>query len=447
MNGYQDRDDSPVKQIVKRAAVLGAGRMGSQIAALFANHGIPCDLFDLRVGGANPNRLAEEAKQRLLTLRPAPLVKPEALDLIEPGNYSDALPRLHEAEWVIEAIAEKPYLKRQLWGEVAPFIRRHALVSTNTSAIQIEYIAQALPGHLRPRFLGAHFFNPPRYLKLMEIIPSTLTEPDALSDVRRFVTRILGKEVVIARDVPGFITNRLGCYSLLVTMQAMDEFGLEPDEVDLITGPAMGRPRSATFRTIDLIGLDIFVDICDHIRGVVTDSVEQDAFRVPKYMREMIRRGWKGEKSSLGFYQRVDDAEGNPQMHAIQLDLMGYFPRRESPLPELAALGEIRDAGERIDALINGDLPASSFAWRILSRFLAYASWKVGEVSDDFASMDQAMRWGFGWSLGPFEIWDRLGVDDTAARMVEDGIELPEWVHRIADDNSTFYANRSKNPA
>ena len=195
--------------------------MGSQIAALFANHGIPCDLFELRAGGANSNRLAEEAKQRLLTMRPAPLVEPEAIDLIYPANYSDGLPRLNEADWVIEAIAEKPYLKRQLWGEVAPFIKRHAIVSTNTSAIQIRSIAQALPAHMRPRFLGTHFFNPPRYLKLMELIPWTGTDPDVVNDVRRFVKQILG--IITCHDafllqylgdcVYGFQVANLHCYA------------------------------------------------------------------------------------------------------------------------------------------------------------------------------------------------------------------------------------------
>ena len=426
---------------INRATVLGSGTMGSQIAALLADHGVSCDLLDLPAeteSGKLRNHLAEEAKRRLLTRTPSPISGPEALELVRPGNFEDDLPRLAEADWVIEAVLEKLDVKRAIWAHVAPHLRSDAIASSNTSGIPIASIGEALPAERRKRFLGAHFFNPPRYLRLLELTPTRDTDAEVLRDLQVFAEQVLDRGVVIAHDVPNFVANRVGCYGMMVTVHAMKEFGLGPDEVDGITGTAMGRPRSATFRTIDLVGVDVLVDICDNMQGYVSDPSERSAFEVPRYVRRLVERGWTGEKSGQGFYRR---AKRNGETEILVLDPgeMEYRPRGQSQSASLSAVAAIDDAGGRLRALMAADDVAGLFAWRVLSRTLAYAAHMVGEVADDFVSIDRAMRWGFGWDMGPFETWDALGVAETTGRMREDGLDVPDWVVEIARDSGRFY--------
>ena len=440
------------RQIVRRAAVLGAGTMGSQIAAHIANQGVPCDLLDLAAdlagsdGGAPKTRshMADEAKKRLLERRPAPVYSPDVLDLIRPGNFSDDLSRLSEADWVIEAVTERLDIKRDLWASVAPYLRPDVIASSNTSGLPISSIAEALPETLRGRFLGIHFFNPPRYLRVLEVIPTQQTDEAVVDAVRRFAEHILGKSVVIAHDVPNFITNRIGCYGLTSILRAMEEFGLAPDEVDSISGPVMGRPNSATFRTLDLVGLDVFVDICDNTRGYVSEPWERDAFDVPPYLREMVDRGWIGEKAGQGFYKRVQEGSVGRQILALDLDSFEYRPRRRADSATLEAVTGVEDTGDRLRRLVGGDDPAARFAWRALSELLVYSALMVGEVADDIASIDRAMRLGFGWELGPFESWDALGVAGTAGRMRDDGLDVPAWVTEVAERGEHFYRHEAE---
>ena len=406
---------APPRLLVRRAAVLGAGTMGAQIAALLASQGIPSDLLDLPSAPGAPggrSRLAQEAKRRLLRLRPSPVSTPDALELVRPGNVAEHLERLREAHWVIEAVVERLDVKRELWARAAPHLHPNAILSTNTSGIPIASIAQALPAELQRRFLGTHFFNPPRYLRLLEVIPTPTTDPAVVAAISRFAEHVLGKGVVLAHDVPGFIANRIGCYGLLATFHAMREAGLGFDDVDAITGPAMGRPNSATFRTLDLVGLDVFVDICDSFQHTLPDPREREAFQVPPLLREMVRRGWTGEKAGRGFYQRVEGPDGS-QVLVLDPERLEYRPRRRFQAPSLAAVRSIEDPAQRLRRLVAADDPAGRFAWRVLSRALAYTAQKVGEVADDVASVDRALRWGFGWELGPFEAWDALGVPET----------------------------------
>ena len=423
---------------IKRVAVLGAGTMGAQIAALFASHGVRSDLLDLPSSGDSRSRLAEEARKRLPLLKPPPLDSEHDLDLIRPGNLEDDLQRAAEADWVIEAVIEDLDVKRRVWSEVAPHMRGDALASTNTSGIPVHSIAEALPQHLRGRFLGVHFFNPPRYLKLLEVIPTVETAAETVSAVRRIGEDLLGRGVVVAHDVPGFIANRIGTYGLLATLRAMDEYGLGPDEVDSITGPAMGRPNSATFRLLDLVGLDIFVAISVDLRKHLTDRRDREAFEVPQYLEDLVARGWLGDKAGQGFYKRVD-AGGESQTLALKLDSFEYGPRRRVEAPSLVAVKDIEDPGRRLRTLVTAEDVAGRFAWRVLSEGLAYAARNVGVVADEFRSIDRAMRWGFGWQLGPFQAWDALGVGKTTRRMAADGLEVPEWVERVAERGQRFY--------
>ncbi|MEE8443248.1 MAG: 3-hydroxyacyl-CoA dehydrogenase NAD-binding domain-containing protein, partial [Dehalococcoidia bacterium] len=430
------------RQTVRRATVLGSGTMGSQIAALLADQGIPCDLLDLP-SDEGKNRLAEEGKRRLSTLRPPPLYSADSLGLIRVGNFSDDLARVAEADWVVEAVAENLDIKRKLWAQVAPHLRPGVIVSTNTSGIPIASIAEALPPELRSRFMGTHFFNPPRYLRLMELIPWSGSDPAVVAAMSRFTEYVLGKGVVTAHDVPNFVGNRIGTYGLMVTLRAMEEFGLGPDEVDSITGPAMGRPNSATFRTLDLVGLDVLVAVCDNMRGYLTEQRERDGFEVPQYLRDLIQRGWIGEKTRQGFFKRIV-ADGETQIHVLQPDSFEYRPRRSLRAPSLAAVRDIEDPGVRLRTLVGSDDVAGRFAWRILSQVLVYAAEKVGEISDDIISIDRAMQWGYGWELGPFETWDALGVTDTIERMQADGQAVPEWVKELGKEGKGFYRHQAQ---
>ena len=417
---------------IRRAAVLGAGAMGAQIAAHIASRGIACDLLDLDA------EIAERAKQRLLTMRPAPLEDPAALEMIRPGGFDRDMPRLAKSDWVIEAVVERLEPKLDLWGKAAAHLRGDAILTTNTSGIPIRRIGEALPAAARRRFLGAHFFNPPRYLPLLELIPTADTNADVVAALRRFAEGMLDKRVVIAKDAPGFITNRIGCFYFLAAMRAADECGLTPDEADAVSGPLMGRPGSATYRTMDIVGLDILADICDNTRAAVSDAWEQKAFELPTYIRDMLRRGWLGDKAGQGFYKR-DRVNGKRRILVLHPRDMRYRESGAVDTPSIARLRAIADTRERIRALVASDTAAGRFAWRTLSKLLAFSAEKAGEVADDIVSIDRAMRWGFNWELGPFETWDALGVAERLRRMDADGIDVPAWVRALADGGGAFY--------
>ena len=417
---------------IRRVAVLGAGTMGAQIAALIAVRGLECDLLDLSVGAV------DTAKQKLLTMRPRVVDDHSALERIRAGSFDTDLERLEDADWVIEAIVERAQPKLELWERAARIVRADAILSTNTSGIPVFQIARALPPELRERFLGTHFFNPPRYLRLLEVIPTDDTDHRAVAEIGSFAEEVLGKGVVTAHDVPGFITNRIGCYYFLAAMRATHEFGLTPDEADAISGPLMARSNSATFRTIDLVGVDILLDICDNTSAAVAYEEEKSAFQPPEHLRDMRRRGWLGNKSGRGFYERKR-IEGRSHILVLNTEEMRYHELQKDTRGLLSDLQDMEDSGERLRALVGLDNAAGDFAWRTLSQLMAFSAAKLGEVADDIISIDRAMRWGFNWELGPFETWDALGVADTFNRMRSDGMALPSWVASIAEHDGRFY--------
>ena len=417
---------------IRRVAVLGAGTMGAQIAALIAERGVECDLLDMSV------QMVDDAKHRLLTMRPRVVHDESSLERIRAGSFDEDLNKLEDADWVIEAIVERAEPKLELWRKSATHTRHDAVLSTNTSGIPIAQISQALPARLRGRFLGTHFFNPPRYLRLLEIIPAAATEPSAADAIRKFGEETLGKGVVVARDVPGFITNRIGCFYFLAAMRVAAEFGLSPDEADAVSGPLMGRSNSATFRTIDLVGVDILLDICDNTRDSVEADAEKQAFEPPEYLRDMRHRNWLGNKTGQGFYKR-ERRDGQSHILALNTSDMRYEERKQDFRASLSELAAITDIGKRMFSLIRSDGAAGRFARRTLSQLLAFSAAKVGEVADDIISIDRAMRWGFNWELGPFETWDALGVADTLEYMELEGLAVPDWVVRIAQAGGSFY--------
>ncbi len=423
--------------MVDRVAVLGAGTMGSQIAGLLADRGIPCDLLDLR-SSDEPDKLARAAIDRLRTLRPAPVSDPSVLALITPGNFDDHLDRLSGADLVIEAVSEDLEIKRAIWSRAAQHVRSDAVISTNTSGIPVSSIAEALPKDLRPRFLGAHFCNPPRYLPLLELISTPDTDPAVASTVYDISANVLQRGVVPAHDVPNFIANTIGVYALMAIVHAANEFGLAFDEVDAITGPAMGRPVSATFRTLDVVGIDVFMAVADNSLAAAEDDEERRVLAVPGYMREMVARGWTGQKAGQGFYRRVQTENGR-EILVLDPETLEYGPRSGHKAPQ-ADVGESGDDPRvRLAALATSDSDAGRFVWRILSQMMVYSATKVGDVADDIISIDRAMRWGYAWELGPFETWDAIGLSGSLPRMDEDGLRVPGWVKDLAGSGGSFY--------
>ncbi len=422
---------------ITRAAVLGAGAMGSQIAGLLADRGIPCDLLDLK-SADEPSRLAESAIERLRTLRPPPVADAAALDLIAPGNFDDDMGRLADADWVIEAVSEDLAVKQAVWARAARFARPHAIISTNTSGIPVSSIAEALPPGLRPRFLGAHFCNPPRYLPLLELIETPDTDPEAAEVVSDTAANVLERGVVRARDVPNFIANTIGVYALMSIVRAADELGLGPAEVDAVTGPAMGRPVSATFRTLDVVGIDVFVAVADNSRRAASSERERETLTVPSYMREMAARGWNGQKAGRGFYQRVE-TERAREILALDPATLEYGPRSSLEAPSLERARHADDPRGKVADLAGSDDAAGRLAWRALSQMMAYAAEKMDRVADDIISIDRAMRWGYAWELGPFETWDAIGLAGSLQRMEADGLSAPGWVSDLAESRGSFY--------
>lgn len=422
---------------IRRVAVLGAGTMGAQIAALAAGFDIPVDLLDLP-GEEDRNAPAEAGKRRLLDLSPSPLYEKAVLDRIATGNIEDHLDRLREADWVVEAVFERIDVKQDLWRKVAGHLKPSVIATTNTSGIPIAAIAEAVGPGLRQRFAGTHFFNPPRYLHLLEIIPTPETDPGVLDTLRSFAETVLGKGVVIANDVPNFTANRIGAYSLTTTLRVMEELGLAFDDVDAATGPVIGRPSSATFRLLDVVGIDVFAQVCDNTVGFVSEPWEKEAYRFPDYVRDMLGRGWSGEKGGQGFYKRIRK-DGATQILVLDPSSMEYRPRSRPTAPSLDAARAEPNLAKRLRVLVDADDWAGRFTWRVFSQVLPYAASKLGEVAEDIINIDRGLHWGFGWELGPFQLWDALGVRETVPRMKTEGIDVPAWVERLADEGGTFY--------
>jgi len=439
---------------IRSACVIGSGVMGAQIAAHLANAGLNVLLLDIvpdKLSEAEMrrgltlassevrNRLALDALKRLGEMQPAPLYDTAFLSRIRVGNTEDDLPLLREADWIIEAVTEKLDVKKQVLSRIEAWRRADAIVSTNTSGISIHEMSSHLSESFREHFLGTHFFNPPRYMKLLEIIPSKWTKLECIRTVSEFAERSLGKGVVIAKDTPNFIANRIGAYGLLVTLREMLASGLTVDEVDAVTGPAMGRPRSATFRTLDLVGLDTFLHVANNVRDRTADEAERARFAVPPVLEEMVKRGWLGEKSGRGFYQKVKTDQGS-RILSLNLKTMDYVPSSKPASASLQAAKLAKGAGGKLKALLEANDRYSRFAWNVLKDTLMYAAAMVGEIADSIVDIDRAMKWGFNWTLGPFETWDAIGLIPSVQRMEREQAQVPQWVRDwIASGHDSFY--------
>lgn len=441
---------------INRVAVLGAGVMGAAIAAHLANVGLQVDLLDIVPQSLTDeeqakgltlrdrvvrNRIAQQGLERALKAKPAAFFSRRGAERITVGNLEDDLDRIAQCDWVIEVIVENLEAKRALLERVEAHWRPGIIVSSNTSGVSIAKMAEGRSEAFQAHFLGTHFFNPPRYMKLMEIIPTEKTNPEIVQFMSDFFTRVLGKGVVLAKDTPNFIANRLGTYGLLVTARMMLEGGYSIEEVDAVFGPAMGRPKSATFRTLDIVGLDTFVHVAGNVRDHVDSPEERAAFEVPEFITEMVRRGWIGDKAGQGFYKRVKGEKGK-ETWVLDPRSMEYRPKQEVEYPSLTKAKRAQTPVDKIRALLSEDDRASALAWKVTKKMLLYAASKVPEIADDIVAVDRAMKWGFNWEIGPFELWDMLGVQETVERMRAEGETIPPLVERLLSEGKRTWYDR-----
>lgn len=425
-----------MKLDVKKTVVLGAGTMGAQVAAHLAARGIVVALLDIvPAGAADRSALAKKAIEGLKKLKPAPLHLPEHAALLRPGNFEDDWKELKDADWVFEAVVEDLEVKRQLFARVAPAIKKTALVTTNTSGLGIAAMTSSLPADFRKRFFGTHFFNPPRYLKLLETIPGPETDPALLAAMEAFCESVVGKGVVRCKDTPNFIGNRIGSYGFAVVLQAMQDLDLTIEEVDALTGSAIGRARSATFRTADIAGVDVCVKVAENLVTALPGDPEHDVFRVPAFMKTMVERKQLGEKAGAGFYKK----DGR-EIRTLDWKTLEYRDRQKAKLPALDAAQNTSDMAARLQQLVAGKDKAGQFLWRVLSAVSLYAAARVPEISDDVVSIDRAMEWGYGWGMGPFRTLDALGVAATVERARAEGRTIPPLLEALlASGRKSFY--------
>jgi len=436
----------PIFTLIRQVAVLGAGVMGAQIAAHFANAGISVILLDMSSEG-DRSRIAREGLERAKKSKPSPFYLPEMAERITVGNFEDDLSKLSTADWIIEAVVERLDVKRELLSKVERVRRENVIVTTNTSGIKIGDIAAGFSAGFKPFFLGAHFFNPPRYMKLVELIPMPETSADVIEQIDFIAREVLGKRTVRCKDTPDFIANRIGIFAVSFVLNAFLQSGFSIEEIDSLTGPVIGRPRAGTFRTLDLVGLDVFVQVADHLYPSIPNDEMRETFKPPDFLRKMVEKGWLGEKTGQGFYKRVKREDGGQDILTLDLSTMEYKPRKKTRLNlvELANAKEKLD--ERIRSIADSKDPAAAFFWKTTAATLAYASNRIPEISESIEAVDNAMRWGFGWGLGPFELWDVLGVSNSIPRIEQEGFRVAPWVSaknrlyergRIESDSKVF---------
>src|SRR5690606_9701322 len=422
----------------RKVAVLGAGTMGAQIAAHFANAGLEVELLDVAAkDGANPNAIVEKGLQSALKAKPDPFFSKKATKRIRTGNFDDHFDRLRDADWIVEAVVEKVDVKRQMAERIEQVASEDAIVSTNTSGLPIAEIVEGRSESFRARFLGTHFFNPPRYLRLLELIPTVHTDTDVLERVAWFGRVHLGKGIVVAKDRPYFIGNRIGVYGMMRAMSFFTDSRYTIEEIDTLTGPLVGRPKSATFRTADLVGLDVLTHVAQNLYEKIPEDESRDVFTVPEVLLKLVQTGTLGEKTGAGFYKK----EGK-EILSINPNSGAY----EAPAPvQLEGLDDLQKLSldERLRALYEDTGRAGQFFRETTLDLLGYTARRIPEISDDPADVDRAIRWGFGWEKGPFEIWDALGFERVVQDMKASGIQLPGWIDTMREaGHDRFYVEK-----
>ncbi len=449
-----------MKQINK-VAVLGAGVMGATIAAHLANAGIQVLLLDIVPKEPNEaetkagltlidpvvrNRFALAGREGLKKMRPAAFYLPSYASSIEVGNLDDDIKKLLECDWVIEVVVEKMEIKKRLFSEkVAPNLKEGAILSTNTSGLSVNEMADSLPEALRKNFLVTHFFNPPRYMRLLEIIPNKDTDPEVVRFMAAFIEKRLGKGIVFAKDTPNFIANRIGVYSICNSMRHMIEMGLTVEDVDAVAGPATARPKSAIFRTADLVGLDTLQHVADNAYETLLKDEQREVFRLPDFINDMVKKGLLGKKSDQGFFRKEKGKDGTKYFY-YDYKTGEYAPSVRPKFASVETAKPIDDPGQRLQTVLSGADKGALFAWKNLRDTLIYTFNRIPEIAEDIVNIDNAMKWGFNWELGPFEMLDAIGVKNFVKRAEQDKVDLPaglktnERFYKF-ENNKNYYYN------
>ena len=444
-----------MNRIIKKVAVLGSGVMGSRIACHFANIGVSVLLLDIAPKALTPdeekkgltldkpavrNRLVNSALEAAVKANPAPLYRKEDVRRITTGNFDDNLQDIAGCDWTIEVVVERLDIKKSLYERVEQFRKPGTLITSNTSGIPIHLLAEGRSEDFRQHFCGTHFFNPPRYLKLLEIIPIPDTKPEVVDFLLHYGDLYLGKTVVLAQDTPGFIANRVGVFGLLDAMHVMQELGLTVEEVDKLTGPVIGHAKSATFRTSDVVGLDTTINVANGLAQSLPHDEAKDVFALPDFVRKMSENKWLGDKTGQGFYQKTKGAGGKTEILALDLNSMEYQPSRKIKFATLEATKPIEKLADRFKVLVGGKDKAGEFYRKSFAGLFAYVSNRIPEITDALYKIDDALRAGFGWELGPFETWDALGVQKGLELAQNEGKTVAPWVgEMLAAGHTSFY--------
>ncbi|MCW8859636.1 MAG: 3-hydroxyacyl-CoA dehydrogenase/enoyl-CoA hydratase family protein [Deltaproteobacteria bacterium] len=425
---------------INRVAVLGAGVMGATIAAHLANAGLEVLLLDIVPRELTPdeekqglnlespqvrNRIANDGLSGLLQMKPAPLYLKEYAGQISTGNFDDDLAKLKNCDWVVEVVIEHMPIKKDLLTRLMPNLAEGAILSTNTSGLSVNEMAEVLPAEVRKNFLVTHFFNPPRYMRLLEIVPSQYTDPAIVSGLADFISKRLGKGIVYAKDTPNFIANRIGVFSIFNGIKHMLDLEMTVEEVDSIAGPATARPGSAAFRTCDLVGIDTLAHICRNTYELLPDDERRETFKIPEFMEKMVENGLIGNKSKQGFYKK-EQIDGKRQIYYYDYKTSEFKPAEKPKFASVAAVKMIDDPAQKVKMVVNGQDKGAEFAWRSLRDTLIYTLNRIPEIADDIVNIDNGMKWGFNWEIGPFEMLDAIGVQSFVKRSEKDGVDVPE---------------------
>lgn len=444
-----------MKRRIKHVTVLGSGIMGSGIAAHFANVGVQVSLLDIvpfelteaeqkkgltKEDKAVRNRIASENFEKLKKANPALLYSPKFADRIKIGNFDDDLPKIKNTDWIIEVVVERLDIKKSVYEKIEQFRKPGTLISSNTSGIPIHFLTEGRSEDFKKYFAGTHFFNPVRYLPLLEIIPTPETNPEIVKFYMEYGAKFLGKTTVLAKDTPAFIANRIGVFSMMDLLHNVQKLGLNVSDVDKLTGPVIGRPKSATFRTADVVGLDTLVHVANGVHQSGAEANDfNDVFKLPDYIQKMMDNKWLGSKTEQGFYKKVKGANGKSEIHGLNLDTLEYELQGKSSFPTLELTKNIDKPIDRFKVLIGGKDKAGELYRKSLGALFAYVSNKVPEISDEIYKIDDAMRAGFGWENGPFEIWDAVGVQKGIELAEATGYQVSDWAKDLASKNETFY--------
>ncbi|MBK8809867.1 MAG: 3-hydroxyacyl-CoA dehydrogenase/enoyl-CoA hydratase family protein [Acidobacteria bacterium] len=427
---------------IGKAAVLGAGTMGAAIAAHLTNAGIPVLLLDIaprEEDVKDKNSIVKGLFEAAKKLKPAPFMLADNAKLISLGNFDEDMPKLKDCDFVIEAVVERLDIKHKIFAEVEKYRKLGSIVASNTSGIPIESIAEPFSDDFKKNFMGIHFFNPPRYMKLVEVIPTRDTDGETACQVSTFLDQRLGKGVVPAKDRPNFIANRIGVYSIMATLNEMIAMGLTPTEVDQITGKAIGHASSATFRTSDLVGLDVTAHVVSNLYPAIPEDEDRETFKAPEVMETLLEKKILGDKTNGGFFKKSKDETGKRVILELDLNTFEYKPQVKTKFPSLDAGKAIEDIPSRVKKLVWGDDKVAEFLWKTTARISRYAANRIPEIADTIVEIDNAIKWGFGWEIGVFETWDAIGVAESVERMKNEGQAIPANVQAMLDSGATSF--------